>query len=314
MAARPALHTAGSADNVPGPVGAAYARLSQTAAVAKNGLTPRTGVVYAGNQALLTATASTSPMQVTVKPLHYVGSKAAAQGTYWGANDGDYPLTIAAAPGSGSRTDVVYIMQQDSSPGTTSPDASTAAVIAATSGALPAGAVRIGSVVVPAGVTKLTDAGVVVTTDCQWTAAAGAPIPVSSKAQRDALTTYMGLQVLRLDVGHDENNATRKGRIETWDGVGWHTYRFGTETCALGAHGDFTVPATSTGLTTVLWASVANGSGALDTNARQNITVARNVAFNTVPGAVTGRIYAAEDHSEVTTGSVVIDWRAEGYQ
>jgi hypothetical protein len=212
MAARPALHTAGSGDGVPGPVGAAYARLSQAAGWAASGITPQTGVVYAGNQALLTATGSTAPMQVKVSPLHFVESKADAQGVYQGANDGDYLCTIAAAPGSGSRTDVVYIMQQDSSPGTTSPDATTQAVIAATSGALPAGAVRIGSVVVPAGVTKLTDAGVVVATDCDWAAAVGAPRPVSNQAKRDALTKFVGLQVKRLDAG---------GRIETWDGTAW---------------------------------------------------------------------------------------------
>lgn len=208
MAARSALHTAGAVTDAPD------ARLAQAANWAKNGLTPRTGVVYAGNQNLLTATASTAPMQVKVSALHFVGSKADAQGVYQGANDGDYLLTIAAAPGSGSRTDVVYIMQQDSNAGTTSPDASTAPLIAATSGALPAGAARVGSVVVPAGVTKLTDSGVVVATDCQWTATAGAPIPVRNSTERDALTTYLGLQCLRLDMG---------GAVQTYTGSGWMT-------------------------------------------------------------------------------------------
>lgn len=210
MAATSALHTAGLVTSAPA------ARLAQTAMVAKNGITPRTGVVFAGNQALLTATASTSPMQVKVSPLHFVGSKADAQGTYWGANDGDYLLTIGAAPGSGSRTDVVYIMQQDSNAGTTSPDATTAPLIAATSGALPAGAVRVGSVVVPAGVTKLTDAGVVVTTDCQWTAAAGAPIPVRNTTERGTLTPYVGMLCQRLDKG---------GLVQRYDGTAWRGQR-----------------------------------------------------------------------------------------
>lgn len=317
MAARPALHTAGSAANVPGPADASDARLAQVALVAKAGILARTGIFYAGDTTLLTATASTSPMQVSVAALHFLGVKGFTQGGYIGTNDGDYLLTIAAAPGSGSRTDVVYIMQKDSSPGTASPDATTESVIAATSGTLPAGAVRIGTVTVPAGTTKLTDAGVVITTDCQWTAAAGAPVPVSSKAQRDALTTYLGLQVMRLDVGHDENNAARKGRIETWDGIGWHTYRFGTESVTTNSSGDFTIPTASTGLTTVLWASVANGNGAAAVGARQNITVARNVAFNSTPGTVTGRCYVAEDpapHTPVSSTAVEIDWRAEGYQ
>lgn len=212
MAATSALHTAGAVTSAPA------ARLAQTALVAKYGLTPRTGVVYAGVQTLLTATAT---MQVQVSPLHFVGSKADAQGTYWGANDGAYLLTIAAPPGAGSRTDKVYIMQQDSNAGTTSPDATTAPLIAATSGSLPAGAVQIGTVTVPAGIAALTDAGVVIATTCQWTAAAGAPIPVRNTTERAALTAYTGLQVLRLDKG---------GLVQTYDGSSWRGVRRHTAT------------------------------------------------------------------------------------
>lgn len=205
MTATSALHTAGEV------TGAPAARLAQTAVVPKNGLTPITGVMYAGNQNLLVATAT---MQVTVKALHFVGSKDAQQGTYWGANDGDYLLTIAAPPGSGSRTDKVYIMQQDSNAGTTSPDATTAPLIAATSGTLPAGAVQVGTVTVPAGITKLTDAGVVIATTCRWLAAAGAPLPVRNTTERDALTPFTGMMVSRLDVG---------GTVQTYTGAGWMT-------------------------------------------------------------------------------------------
>lgn len=203
MAATDALFTAGLVVSAPD------ARLGQAAAWPKNGLTPITGVVYAGVSSLLTATAT---MDVSVAALHFVGSKDAQQGVYVGANDGPYALTIAAAPGSGSRTDKVYIMQQDSNVGTTSPDASTAPLIAATSGSLPAGAVQIGTVTVPAGITKLTDAGVVIATTCRWLAAAGAPLPVRTQAERDALTAYVGLRVLRLDAA---------GRIETYTSSGW---------------------------------------------------------------------------------------------
>ena len=205
MTARSALHTAG------GVTDASDARLSLAGSFAKFGITPRTGVLYAGNQSLLAATAT---MAVNVSPLHFVGSKVDGQGVYVGANDGTYALTIAAAPGSGSRTDKVYIMQQDSSAGTTSPDASTGPLIAATSGSLPAGAVQIGTVTVPAGITKLTDAGVVVTTNCRWTVAAGAPVPVWDTTDRGTLSAYEGLRVVRLDAG---------GVIDTHDGTAWRS-------------------------------------------------------------------------------------------
>ena len=298
MAATSALHTAGAVTSAPA------ARLAQAALVAKSGITPRTGVVYAGNRALLTATANTAPMQVKVSPLHYVGSKADTQGTYQGANDGDYLLTIAAAPGSGSRTDVVYIMQQDANAGTTSPDATTAPLIAATSGTLPAGAVRVGSVVVPAGVTKLTDAGVVVTTDCQWTAAAGAPIPVSSKAQRDALPTYVGRQVIRLDAA---------ARVETWDGTGWLTEVYAMDVIvATNGNGEFSLPS---GLSTIKYANFYNGNGGIVRGgARVNITIARNSAGASYSGGtLTGIVYAADTKAPVSSTNVYVDWFAKGY-
>lgn len=208
MTARSALHTAGKVTS------ASDARLAQVASLAKNGISVLTGVMYAGEQNLLSATAT---MAVQVKPLHFVGSKTAVEGAYVGANDGPFSLTLAAAPGSGTRVDKIYILQKDSNPGVTSPDATTESVIAATSGALPPGAVQIGTVSIPAGTTKLTDAGVVIATTCRWLAAPGAPLPVRSATERDALTAFTGLTVARLD---------KDGRQEIYTGTAWRALNF----------------------------------------------------------------------------------------
>lgn len=281
MAATDALFTAGLVVSAPD------ARLGQSAAWPKNGLTPITGVVYAGNSTLLTATANTAPMQVSVSALHFVGSKADNQGVYVGANDGTYLLTIAAAPGSGSRTDKVYIQQQDSTAGTTSPDATTAAIIAATSGTLPAGAVQIGTVVVPAGVTKLTDVGVVVSTTCQWVAAAGAPIPVRNTTERDAMTPYLGMQVSRLDKG---------GLVQTHDGTKWRGQR---------THGSsYTVSTDASGYATVT--HLAGFTPTAVVVSGNNPTAQNNVLGTDTYTATTFRVRAVSGAGAPVSTSVVL--------
>lgn len=230
---RDALHTAGAV------VSAEEARLSQAAAWARSGtgVGARLGVVYAGVSALVAGTSTTAPsMTVTVAPLHYIGQKAAAEGVYVGASPATVTVDVAAAPGSNSRIDVVYVMQRDSG-STTSPDGiiqGEVGVVTGTAGvtpakpAIPVGAVEVGTVTVAAGATATTGPQVTIATTCQWTALVGAPIPVRSQTERDALTQYDGLMVTRLD----------KDYLEQSNGSAWQPMVdvfLGTESYALGS-------------------------------------------------------------------------------
>lgn len=210
-----ALHTAGAV------TAADEARLSQAAgwARATTGIGVRTGCAYLGASSLVTATATTAPMTVQVQPLAFVGQKAALEGAYIGASKAVVSVDIAAAPGTAgqSRIDVVYVMQRDAN-STTSPDGVTQGEVGVITGtaavspakpSIPVGAVEVGTVTVPYGATATT--GCTVSTTCSWTAPLGAPIPVRSLAERNALTAYESLRVWRLDTH----------TIEQYSGTAW---------------------------------------------------------------------------------------------
>jgi hypothetical protein len=187
------------------------ARTGLSALVAHDGAGARLGVFYEGTQTLVTGTATTSPsMQVSVAPLAFCGQKASSEGVYVGRSPGQVFVDIAAAPASNSRIDVVYAMQRDAN-STTSPDGITqgevgvitgTAAVSPTKPAIPAGAVEVGTVQVPAGATSTTDAThpPTITTTCQWTTGSGAPIPVRNATEQTALTAYDQLAVSRLDL------------------------------------------------------------------------------------------------------------------
>jgi hypothetical protein len=193
-----------------GKTTAQEARTSQSAFVAHDGAGAVLGVFYEGTQTLITGTATTAPsMQVSVSPLAFCGQKASTEGVYIGRSVGTVLVDVAAAPGSNSRIDTVYVMQRDLN-SNTSPDGLTQGEIGVVTGtpgvsptapAAPAGAVVIGTVQVAAGVTATTNAGCTITTTCRWTTGAGAPLPVRNVTERGALTAYAGLRVIRLDLG-----------------------------------------------------------------------------------------------------------------
>lgn len=181
----------------------------------------RTGVVYAGATSLIAGTGTVGPpMTVQVAPLHYVAAKASGEGVYLGVVDSTAVLDIAAAPGSNSRIDVVYVMQEDATAGITSPDAQTRGIVSRAQGtaaatptppSIPVGAVEVGQVRVYAGATTTNGGLVTISTTARWTALFGSPVPVRDQTERDALTGYEGLRVYRLD----------KARTEVFTGGAW---------------------------------------------------------------------------------------------
>lgn len=202
-----ALHTHG------GVTSAQEARLADGGLLAVHGpgaLDVRTGVLHGpGSTALITSTADTAPMAVLVAAHHAVTMRQPSEGPYRGATEVATRVPIDAAPASGSRIDVVWVKQNDSSAGVLNPDASTGWLVSKTTGtaatsptkpAIPTGAEELGTVRVDAGATRTDGAGVTIANTARLTAARGAPIPVRSKAERDSLTPYDGLTVVRLDV------------------------------------------------------------------------------------------------------------------
>jgi hypothetical protein len=135
---------------------------------------------------------------------------------YGWSSDTNVTGTVTAADATYDRKDIVYIQVNDSSAGDgsgalTAPVLYLAGTASATPAAptLPARSFLVGTVTVP----KVGGGSPTVLLNPARYAAAGAPLPVSSQTERDALTLYNGLQVIRLDL---------PGRpTETYDGAAW---------------------------------------------------------------------------------------------
>lgn len=256
-----ALHT-------PGVVSAAEARLDDAGLIAVLGptlLDVRTGVMNGpGASTLVTGTASTAPMQVSVAPHHWTTTRGSADGVYRGTMEAATLLTIGAAPGSGTRIDVVYEKQGDAN-STITPDGATApvyGVLAGVAGAgkpgpLPVGAIELATVSVSAGATATNGAGVVIANTARLSVARGARIPVRDAADRDAITAFKGLEVYRLDTGQVQL-CTGTGPttwVTVYDPAG-QTFRGFASTITTDASGNFTQ---AHGLGKVPAAVVVNG-------------------------------------------------------
>lgn len=186
-------------------------------------LAVRTGIMLSPTStAVITGTSATGTMTVNVLPHHWVTTRGTGDGIYLGTKETSTTLTIAAAPGSNSRIDVVYSKQNDSSSSLT-PDATTGelyGVVTGTAAAsptkptVPFGAIEIGTVTVAAGATNTLGAGVTIATTAPQVVARGADIPVRNQTERDALTLFTGLTVKRLDLG---------GLVQRYTGSTWLT-------------------------------------------------------------------------------------------
>lgn len=156
--------------------------------------TPRAGVTSPVGAVLLS---STSSMNAAVAA--FSGVTVRDGGVVEMANDGPVNVLLDAPPSSQSRIDVVYAKQNDSSSTVSAPDANdlpTFGVLKGTTSAtpsartdLPAGAVALGQVLIPSTATATNSSGVVITTTCPFTAAAGGKVPFRTLADLQAWTT-----------------------------------------------------------------------------------------------------------------------------
>lgn len=227
-----ARHVSGTLSGA-GVTDAREARLAEGGLIAVQGpglLDALTGVAYGpGSTTLITGTTATGPMTVQIGAHHAITTRGSANGVYLGpVLEAAQTVNIDAAPASGSRIDVVYVKQQDGGSGIPSPDTTTAplyGVVTGTASSSPTkpaltvvGAEELGTVQVAAGATSTNGSGVTITNTARQTVARGAPIPVRTQAERDALTTYPLLCVLRLDTGNLE--------VRNPGDTGWNVVRY----------------------------------------------------------------------------------------
>lgn len=156
----------------------------------KTTMMPIAGILDRSQDNLVTG--NSDSMSVTVHPFNAVLNR---YGALLIQNDGDVKVPVAAAPSANSRIDVVYVKQHEArSPMSDSSDVPEFGVVKGTAAAtpvapsVPAGALALAQVLLPAGVSNTAAAGVVITQTYIGAAMKGDMLRVQTSAQRDAMT------------------------------------------------------------------------------------------------------------------------------
>lgn len=156
----------------------------------KTTMMPIAGILDRSQDNLVTG--NSDSMSVTVHPFNAVLNR---YGALLIQNDGDVKVPIAAAPSANSRIDVVYVKQNETrSPMSDSSDVPSFGVVKGTASAtpvapsVPAGALELAQVLLPAGVSNTAAAGVVITQTYIGAAMKGDMLRVQTSVQRDAMT------------------------------------------------------------------------------------------------------------------------------
>lgn len=157
----------------------------------KTTMLPIAGILDRSQDNLVTG--NSDSMSVTVHPFNAVLNR---YGALLIQNDGNVKVPLAAAPSANSRIDVVYVKQHEKrSPMSDSSDVPEFGVVRGVAAAtpvapnVPAGALELAQVLLPAGVSNTSAAGVVITQTYIGAAMKGDVLQVQTSAQRDALTT-----------------------------------------------------------------------------------------------------------------------------
>lgn len=159
---------------------------------------PRPGLLYGA----VNPVAATSSMSVTISDQSvFVLARGGGDGANIIQNVGAATVTLNAAPSSNSRYDVIYVKHNDTEKG----DANSTPVFDKVTGtaaasptvpAVPAGAIQLATILIPAGVTATNASGVVITNTVLGTALYGSPIRYRSVAEMraDAANVIDGTQ------------------------------------------------------------------------------------------------------------------------
>lgn len=187
----------------------------------KTTMMPIAGVLERSADLLVTGNASS--MSVTVHPFNAVLNR---YGALLIQNDGDVKVPMYAPPTANSRIDVVYVKQNEArSPMSDGSDVPTFGVVEGVASAtpvaprVPAGALALAQVLIPAGVSNMGGAGVVITQTYMGAALKGGKLRVHNIAQRDELT--MVCEGTVVTVASNGREYVRKG--DRW--YGWSMLR-----------------------------------------------------------------------------------------
>lgn len=156
----------------------------------KTTMLPIAGILDRSQDNLVTG--NSNSMSVTVHPFNAVLNR---YGALLIQNDGAVKVQLDAAPSANSRIDVVYVKQNEKrSPMSDSSDVPAFGVVKGTAAAtpvapsVPAGALALAQVLLPAGVSNTAASGVVITQTYIGAAMKGDMLRVRTSAQRDAMT------------------------------------------------------------------------------------------------------------------------------
>lgn len=156
----------------------------------KTTMMPIAGILDRSQDNLVTG--NSDSMSVTVHPFNAVLNR---YGALLIQNDGNMKVPLAASPSANSRIDVVYVKQNEArspmSDSSNVPEFGVARGVAAATPvapSVPAGALELAQVRLPAGVSNTAAAGVVITQTYIGAALKGDRLRVQTSAQRDALT------------------------------------------------------------------------------------------------------------------------------
>lgn len=156
----------------------------------KTTMMPIAGILDRSQDNLVTG--NSDSMSVTVHPFNAVLNR---YGALLIQNDGNVKVPITAAPSANSRIDVVYVKQNETrSPMSDGSDVPSFGVAKGTTAAtpvapsIPAGALALAQVLLPAGVSNTAAAGVVITQTYIGAAMKGDMLRVQTSVQRDAMT------------------------------------------------------------------------------------------------------------------------------
>jgi hypothetical protein len=175
---------------------------------------PRVGVLTE-NPSIVTSDASTAPMRVAVAKAGFVTQRAGGDGVAFWSNDGSIFVTITK-PGSNSHYVTVYAKHNDTASG----DANNTPIIDVVTGAasatpseaaLPAGAIKLATILVPSTATSSQSAGVVITNTYAMTAMRGGTVVVRNATELAAWTPRDGVLAKQLD-----NNALWERTAGAW--------------------------------------------------------------------------------------------------
>lgn len=291
---------------------AARARMADLLGLAPGGnLSARAGLRPGPTAGDVAVTAGT--MQVVVQPfVAFVdGSVSDAQGGYPFVSDAAVTLTLANGHGSLSRTDVVAAVVRDSGYDTSGTVSATVEVVQGTPGAgvpaLPASAVPLRNIVVPAGASAGTGgltSGALSTDRRAWLAALGGVIPVASQTERDTLPALVPTLVYRKDTNE----------LELRRASGWQRIRPAT---------DFIKGATVDG-TTSLGGDIAVTFATPFANTCQSVTITQagspgflgpvsiRLVADPTPSGFTCRVYDGNGDPLVSVAGVRFGYTAVG--